>query len=318
MLIGNHEIRTPADYPWAYDPWWRHELSKARLESSCQLPSDYVFDDYMKRQRMYLMRANTEGFDRYVSAILVSGIKHPMRSIVLANRLYTSTGLGHNKDRVEAMLLCPELTYAHICKYFDLAPEDIEFYQQLFFNCRDDEGKLKLPNGLMQYFATRNAVASQSTADHATNWRTFAFQGGSRMLFLEWKWPYDKEHIAGFSEVELWADLLPKVYQRIEERLRFDFSMDGKSLIEAANLVRQALADLRKEGIVSKDAGLSNDETIMQLLTAMAPYVMAPSDKMFDRGQSKLDTKLGMMGKTESADTTGSTSMANITRQLNK
>jgi hypothetical protein len=194
----------------------------------------------------------------------------------------------------------------------------VETYQHLFFNCRDNDGKLMLSNGVAQYFATRNAVAAQSTADYATNWRTFAFQGGSRMLFLQWKWPYDKEHISGFSEVELWSDLLPKVYQRIEERLRFDFSMDGKSLIEAANLVRQALADLRKEGIVGKDAGLSNDETVVQFLAAMAPYVMRPSEGMVDRKQGELNIKLGMMGKTESADTQGSTSMANITRQLNK
>jgi hypothetical protein len=36
------------------------------------------------------------------------------------------------------------------------------------------------------------------------------------------------------------------------------------------------------------------------------------------RTTNKLGTKLGMMGKTESADTQGSTSMANITRQLQK
>lgn len=318
MLIGNVEIRTPADYPWAYDPAWRHELAKVMLVSQEVMPVAYHQDRSIQRQRMYLSKANGANFERYLSTILVSGMAHPMRGVALANRLFGSTGHGTNKDRVEALLLCPEMTYEHIGKYFDLRPEDVETYQILFFNCRDDEGKLRLPHGLMQYFATRNAASVQSAADYAANWRTFAFQGGSRMLFLEWKWPYDAEHVANFDEVELWSDLLPKVYQRIEERLRFDTGLDGRALADLANLVRQALADLRKEGIVSKDAGLDEDTGLMQVLSLMRPVVMAPSQAMVARKQGQLTEKLGMMGKKDSIDTTGDTSLANITRQLNK
>jgi len=318
MFIGNTEIRTPADYPWAYDPSWRHEMSKA-MASSCELvPETYYRDRHIQRQRMYLSKANGANFERYISTILASGVSHPMRGVVLANRLYGSTGHGTNKDRVEALLLCPELTYEHIGKYFDLRYDDVETYQHLFFNCRDDEGKLRLPHGLMQYFATRNAPASQSAADYATNWRMYAFQGGSRLLFLEWKWPYDAAHVANFTEVELWSDLLPKVYQRVEERLRFDVGLDGRALADLANLVRQALADLRKEGIVSKDAGLDEDSALMQVMALLKPMVMAPSASMVARKQTQLDAKLGMLGKKDSADTTGNTSMDNITRQLGK
>lgn len=319
MIIGTTEIRTPQEYSWGYDAEWRHKLCVAQLGADSMpmvpIPNDLI----MQYQKRYLSEVEEGEFDDRATRLLMSPGKNRYKSVIKANRIYGSTGQGQVKNKVEAMLLCPEMTFEMIAEALNTEPDDIHVYERLFFNARDEEGKLVGSIGLREYLALRGAVGVQSPADTEMYHRQVAFEGGAKALYNQWAWHDPTGQMeTSLNEVDMYRMVMPHIYKLLDQRLRFDTGIDGRTLALLVDSIRAAFADLRRNGMLSDSDTVSSEEFSLQLLKLMQPHMVIPDAAALNRRNAQLSDKLDSIKQSNTSGiAAGAQTLENITTQLN-
>lgn len=319
MIIGTVEIRTPQEYPWSYDADWRHKLCVARRESDVlpliPIPNDMI----MQYQARYLAEVEEEEFDDRATRLMMTPGPNKYKAIIRANRIYGSTGQSLIKNRIEAMLLCPELNFELIAEALNTSMEDIQAYERLFFNARDNEGKLITSIGVREYLALRGGQDVQSPADTDMYHRKVAFEGGAKALYNMWAWHDPTGRIeTTLNEVDMYRMVMPHIYKLLDQRLRFDVAVDGRTLALLVDSTRAAFADLRRSGMLSDSDSVGSEEFSLQLLKLMQPQMVVPDEAALGRRTAQLGDKLeSIKQSTTSGIAAGAQTLENITTQLN-
>ena len=295
MIIGGtRDVISPSESPYAYSAEWRHEAACALKETGdiCSLLAD---DDVFAQMKYLTMMEDREleGWDE--TLLSDKSDTGQMRAIVEANNLYSSPGTSYTKDRIEALLLCPELDYTLIARAFGVAPESIEMYQKLFYNIRDDDGKLFGRKGFLIYCALKGAQVFLPTADiPATNtcyWRVLAFEGGYKPLYSIWGWTNDEE-LPEPSISDMAVDMLRNVYRHLDRTLRFNPHLDIKAIAQILSTLSEQLAELRKEGILSDKEVVTEKSMILQFIGLFQPVMGAGGAGRMEAAQKELEQKL--------------------------
>jgi hypothetical protein len=281
MQVAGQEIFTPHDTPYAYETEWRHKAACAMNKATSALPGSTCMsgagrdiftpllrDDLVFAQTQYLYNSTTDPvFDLCASEGIFAQLHH-------ANRVWQTTGRDFTMERISALLLCPEFSYRQIASRFDLDEKDVICFEKLFFNVRDEEGKLKGNTGVLQHAALKGAQQLEPAANRASTnsayWRVLAFEGGYKSLFAAWGWPYE-EDFPGFTVPEFTVNLMRSTYRYLDKELRFGERMDLRAVGQILTTLSGQLADMRKEGILSEKDKVDPDHLILAVLSLVAP-----------------------------------------------
>lgn len=317
MIIGAIEVITPQDKAYAYDMSWRHEIAKAL--KVFKDPNKFLADDWIFKQVQYLKALD----DECIEACLDDSSEGMFYDTAIANKLYQSSSSDHSKERIEALLLCPELDYETIGKEMNVPPEAVCTFEKLFFNVRDSKGKLVASTGLLMYAALKGAVAFDGTArkdeSYPGHWRIVAFEGGYKPLYAIWGWKFKSDKLPGFTPADFTIDMMRNAYRHIDKVLRFNERIDVKALAQILTTLSQQFADLRREGILSEDDKINVNNLAFDMLKLLAPERVIESDVERNLAQGELDAKLQSVMTMEAQSSKGSaSSLKHIERQLNK
>ena len=317
MIIGGAEVRTPVTNPSEYDPYWRHTLAKVSDAEFRAARINIPQDELTRLQRRYLSVAGTPEFERTTAIMMYTRPGDSMeKSVVVANQVFGSTGRSQMKDRVEAMLLCPEIQYSHLARAFNMTEHQARVYEKLFFNVRDEKGMLLPSIGLLSYMAFRGADGPGSAVDSPGHWKAVALDHGARSLLTQWRWR-DRLLAEQLNYLDIQAELMPMIYRNMEKRLRFEM-VDNKSLSEIyGNIIRQ-LAELQRDGILSSSDKVGIDTLFSKVLQmAGNPRRMTPDEAQQMRSQLALEGKRKMIAESATSGVkVAEDSLNNITRQL--
>jgi hypothetical protein len=317
MIVGTTEIKTPAENPEAYSASWRHEIARvsesAILGAGLRIP----YDDLIARQRRYLSQVGRPEMSRHITNMMFNQHDDSIdKSIIVANRVFGSTGTSQTKDQIEAMLLCPELNYDHICRCFNLTQHQISIYEKLFYNVREVNGTALNAQGVRFFFAHRGAAGATSPADQPGHWRAIAFEKGAAALITFWGWR-DKYVAEEYNYLDIQGHIMPMLYRIYEKRLRFD-NMDSKAVAETLGNVTKQFADLQRDGILSNNDRVSIDSLFSKVLgMAGTPKRALPDAAQQVRMQEALDVKRKQIADSATSGIKAANeSLSNITRQI--
>ena len=181
---GEIVIETPVDDPTQFDPAWRHKVARALSDNpDLKLDPEYSrfkYDPYIRGQVRFLqdMKAGTRATPA-------------QRNFKLAFKWYQGSLPVHTRFRLEPLLLTP-VSYPVIAEGLSggaLDPDPFITYQKLYFNIRNDEGRLSRSCHLRSFFA----LPSNTRVDHNTSpeemWKVTAAQHGYLGLVRMWVWP---------------------------------------------------------------------------------------------------------------------------------
>ena len=316
MLVAMFDIQTPQDNPWGYDVDWRHQLAK--VISSGEVDTQIPMDSYIAMQAQYLKSIEESGYER-MSQLVLAGPQTQRRSVIVANRLYATLGENFTKDKIEALLLCPDIDYDFISRHFNMHTDDIEMYEKLFFNVRDEEGELMASRGLWEFFALQGAADLTGPNDSSAYWRKLAFEGGSKLLFATWGWPPDDE-ISGFNYIDMYESQIRNIFKTIDKRLRFDIGIDGKSVAQIFSDIGNRFAELQESGKLTSDSDIpsSVNALLQKFVEAAAPTMAAPSEESERRHSEALERKRESIRKSQDKDDReiGGASLDHISQQI--
>lgn len=289
MQIGQTEVLTPYDCHWGYDPSWRHDA--ARLVGN-EHPT--WFDPWIRLQRDYLTRSANQGLGGSGPLIPLSeaGKKSERYGLYEANQVFDSIGADNRlvKDRLEALLLCPELNLDRIGELSGFKSlHTTKIYERLFFNIRDDKG-LMMPSPMLREYFARRGHTDNNFADTSLHWKVLAVEEGAEVLFSLWSWKgYGID--GDFRDKAFYMALFRSTFKDIDRRVRMG-DLDGKSLIQLAQELGNRLAELQDRGILSAGEGTSSVTLIQDILTIIAPVMQLPDEGKLAEMQEDLDEKL--------------------------
>jgi hypothetical protein len=293
MQIGLHQVATPKDHPWAYSPSWRHEIAKLTADADkCTYPGGH--DAFIQQQIRFLkiirQRAHQVQLD-----------DKRQSEWLPFHRAYTLyEGHDVSSARVEAMLLCPELTLAQIATNMGptVDPADIKTYERLYFNIRDDNGAVLESPWLRQYFASGNQV-QHNASDYRTHWKLLAFEGGYRSLFAVWNWPLPETEDREALQTEV---MTGNVFQDLERRARFGI-LGNRDLVELFDSLRPVAAELRLSG---RAGARSNRNTLLDILSSIKPKPLDVTRQSLLGKQEELEQKIEVVRRLTTGAATGS------------
>jgi hypothetical protein len=297
MQIGLHQVATPKDHPWAYSPTWRHEIAKLTVDADkVTYPGGH--DPFIQQQIRFL-RHIRPNVGRQTQ---LSGDRQSTSEWLPFQRAFTLyEGHDVSSARVEAMLLCPELSLAQIASKLGptVDPADIKTYERLYFNIRDENGMVLESPWLREYFAGGNQVQHNPT-DYRTHWKLLAFEGGQRSLFAVWNWPLpDSEDLA-----TLQTDVMTNnVFQDLERRSRFG-TLGNRDLVELFGNLRPAAAIGLREG--DRQNARSSRSTLLEILNSIRPKPLEVTTQALLGKQEELEQKIEVVRRLTTGAATGS------------
>jgi hypothetical protein len=303
MEINGHNVNTPMDHPWDFDPDWRNEIAKCIVDGSV-IGHPCSHDEYISWQVEFLRAVgdpDTGVFARYESLPFNKRAVCPeRRAVLMSHKLYNSTGEHCLRDKVDAMLLCPELSINDIANVLSSQrahadPFDLQVYEKLYFNIRDDHGKVDEGCWLRELFATRGqtTIARQ---DLTTYWRVLAFQGGHRLLFSRWQWPAVSLEE---SEAERRLAMTRNSFCALEERTRFG-DINNRDLVALYGHLQNEMLELRKQGFIGGDGvGISGEGSLLlEILQSAAPKMILPDPSKLAEKEQAVKDKIELVKKT--------------------
>lgn len=327
MQIASAEVFTPFDKAYAYDMSWRHEAAIALGGGSGgkDIVHTLVADDYLFTQMKYLDLIQDDVFEDCLDSIIMDREtrNNVLRDVAEANRIHQTTVMDHTSERLEAMLLCPEFDYAVIGREFGLMPGVVRAFEKLFFNIRDDEGKMLGCTGLLMYATLRGAVSFDGSEErnksHPSHWRVLAFEGGYKPLYAIWGWKA-KGDMTNLTFVDLTADMMRNTYRQMDKVLRFNDRIDVRALAQILTTLNQQFADLRKSGILSDKDEIDPNAMILEVIKLLAPERLIETEDTLKLAQKDLDGKLAAVMAKEGRSQVGDKPAAfkHIEAQLNK
>lgn len=298
MRIGGvHDILTPGDSRHQYSTSWRHEVAKA-IKDTGDAVSQGSADDDIYLQMTYLKYSENENISRAFMELELDQVNEsPLMVIHNANKIFSSIGSSCTSARIDALLLCPDLTYADIARAYNQSVPTIRMYERLFFNVRDDEGRLKGSKGLVEYFANRGLPSLRDPSDFRTHWRIVAFESGHGALLNLWGWPVG-DIVPTFTDFESSSHLLRLVFRNVEGALRTGRGLDSKALSSIFSDIHHKFAEYRDKGMLSASEATSEEHLIIQLLELMMPERIMPSEEHKQGQQKALGDRLAGLRST--------------------
>jgi len=268
VQIGNLTIVLPVDDPCAYEPSWRDSLAKAiidlhpRLSSVDSLYRPYFQDKYVQDYVKYL-KAESSGK-------VLSGSQSMMR---IARMWYDNPSPSGVRFRLEPLLLTGATMETIMLDISGgtVPVEVFTLYEKLFFNIRDDEGRLSKSCQLRQAFAMPNGDDLHD-ADSPEIWKAIAALMGYDVLMHVWMWK--DAHGLSTKGTEF---LLDETWRAAQSRLFMSVFADRvghKSLGDILSAYTSQFKMLREQKMTSDEA---NDTTraLMAVLYKTSPRMIA-------------------------------------------
>jgi hypothetical protein len=301
MDLNGHTIKTPADHPWDFDPDWRNEIAKGVVDSGKRsYPCGH--DTYIDWQTKFLQAMHSDDdwrLSRYESTAYQKSSSSEKRSILMAHNMHNSSGEHCMRDKIDAMLLCPELSFNDIANALSTKTThtdamDLQVYEKLYFNIRDDEGKVNEGCWLREWFASRGQTTIMRQ-DVSTYWRVLAFQGGHRLLFTTWRWPMlDLEE----TEKERRMALTRNSFCELEARTRFG-DMNNRDLVALYGHLQAEMLELRKQGLIGGGESMAEGmSTFIEMLQAAAPEPIEPDADKLEAKEGEVAAKIDLVKRT--------------------
>lgn len=183
MRLNDTVIVTPVDNPGQYDPDWRSSIALGFMESDGRVDPVYAryrSDPWVRRQMAYL-RAVQRG----------SPLTKEQTLLRLASLWFQGSSVADVRFRLEPLLLTP-VSYKVIA--LDILGDEasevggaVEAYEKIYFNIRDDKGRLSRSCQLRQYFALPSGRFDQDTPPEQM-WKMIGSLMGYDTLVSVWLW----------------------------------------------------------------------------------------------------------------------------------
>lgn len=277
MRVGDRAvIVTPIDNPCQYDPDWRSALASALVES----PGARIDPDYARYRRDPWVRAQVA----YLSSdrAKVPLVRDTMQTR-LANLWAQGTSLSDARFRLEPLLLT-SVDYEVIS--LDIAGSGmyrkaVETYERLFFNIRDDDGRISKSCQLKQYFAMPSGEIDENTPPEAM-WKMIGALMGYDTLVNLWLWK-DAHGVCNGSQ----EYVLDEMWRVAQSRLFLSMFANRVGHESMAKLLASISAQ-QKMLHEDKDSGQLGDEltsTLMRVLRLLSPKVIGQAASEVDEQQ---------------------------------
>lgn len=266
MKFGEAEIVTPLDNPCQFDPDWRNRIA-CMLASAprSKFPpeySGYAKDRWIKEQAAYLREEGSGG-----------DIPEKHRIYRYARIWSMGSGPADTKFRLEPLLLTP-VSYEVIA--LDLGggsvpPSAFEAYEKLYFNIRDDSGRLSRSCQLRQWFAMPDGELDRDSPPELV-WKAVGALAGYDTLVRAWMWR-DAHGLSQQSEEymmdEMWRAAQSRLFMSV-----FRDNVGHESLAKLLSAFTSQSKLIRESG---NQAGDSADSTkaLMAVLCAAAPKMVS-------------------------------------------
>lgn len=267
MQIGNLTIILPIDDPCAYEPSWRSSVAKAiidlrpKLQSIDPMYKSYFQDKIVQKFVKYL-RAESEG----------KQLTQEQSYLRVALMWYENPSPAGVRFRLEPLLLTGA-TMETIMLDISGGTVPIEvfnFYEKLFFNIRDDEGRLSKSCQLRQSFAMPNGDDLKD-ADSPEIWKAIAALMGYDVLMHVWMWK-DAHGLSSkgsdFLLDETWRAAQSRLFMNV-----FADKVGHKSLSDILGAYTSQFKMLKEQKLSSSD---DNDTTkaLMAVLYHTSPQMI--------------------------------------------
>lgn len=247
MRINNTVIVTPIDNPGQFDPDWRNSIAIGLMESNDSIYPAYAKyrnDPWIKKQLGYL-----KAVDRNAPLLKENSM------LRLASLWFHGTNVSDVRFRLEPLLLTP-VSYETIaidllgdCEFV----QAIEFYEKLYFNIRDNSGRLNKSCQLRQYFALPSGQFNADTPPEQM-WKMIASLMGYDTLVSVWLWK-DAHGIVNNSQ----EYLLDEMWRLAQSRLFMSMFADRvghesmAKLLSAISAQQKLLHEGKNEGNIEID-----------------------------------------------------------------
>lgn len=181
MRINGTVIVTPLDNPGQFEPDWRNSVAMAFAESSERIDPAYAryrADPWIRRQMAYYRAVDRN-----------STLNREQMQLRLAALWFRGTNVSDVRFRLEPLLLTA-VSYETIALDILGSDEDafaIEAYEKLYFNIRDNEGRLSRSCQLRQYFALPSGEFDSHTPPEQM-WKMIGSLMGYDTLVSVWLW----------------------------------------------------------------------------------------------------------------------------------
>lgn len=275
MRIDETVIVTPIDNPGQYDPDWRNSIAIALLDSNARIDPVYARyrnDPWIRKQMAYL-RAEARG----------TMLTREQQKFRLASLWFQTSNPSDVRFRLEPLLLTAvdydviSLDILGSCD--DL--EAIEIYEKMYFNIRDDNGRLKRSCQLKQYFALPSGQFDDHTPPEQM-WKMIGSLMGYDTLVAIWLWK-DAHGIQNSSQ----EYLLDEMWRVAQSRLFMSMFANRVGHESMAKLL-SAISSQQKLIAEGKSAGMSDVDT----MRAMQEMLSLVSPKVIDTTAREVDDRL--------------------------
>ena len=267
MQIGNLTIVLPVDDPCAFEPSWRNSLARAiidlrpRLSSVDPLYKKYFQDKYVQKYVKYLK-----------SESLGKPLTEEQSYMRVALMWYENSSPSGVRFRLEPLLLTGATMETIMLDISGgtVPVEVFTMYEKLFFNIRDEEGRLSKSCQLRQAFAMPNGDDLHD-ADSTEIWKAIAALMGYDVLMGVWMW--NDAHGLSTKGSEF---LLDETWRAAQSRLFMSVFADRvghKSLADILSAYTSQFKMLKDQKSVGSEA-TDTTRALMAVLYQTAPQMM--------------------------------------------
>lgn len=264
MRIGGTVVVTPLDNPCQYEPDWRNSIALALHDGHDRIDPAYARyrNDRWIRLQLSFLRAR----DRKLK------MTDDQMMLRLASIWFQGNSISDVRLRLEPLLL----TAAR----FDTIALDIlgsteclkaiEYYEKLYFNIRDDEGRLSRSCQLRQYFALPSGEFNSDTPPENL-WKMIATLMGYDTLVAIWLWK-DAHGVKNASQEylldEMWRVAQSRLFMSMFANRVGHESM--AKLLSAISAQQKMLHEDKDNGSL----GLEMVQTMQNMLSLVSPSVI--------------------------------------------
>ena len=298
MIENEKAISTPVDNVHYYDIDWRSKIAQEYVHE--YEPTLWLTDSFIYEQVNYLEAMSEPEIAELITDSLISEsaeFEALFGPILKANSIYSSIGSEYSfKHRIEALLLCPETDYQFIGNLFCINGEVIETFEKLFYNIRDNKGKLLPQRGILEHFATFGAAITHKT-DQPTLWRLIAVRGGAAELLRFWGWDIAAEGIvSNIDDKQVALSSLRFIYTSVLDRILRN-TLDSKSFVQLLSDLNSKITDLRDKGLLSDQEEVTEDSLLIKIVQLTAPKLITFDEDAKRELEDKLEHKLDIVKK---------------------
>jgi len=280
MTIGGTTIVTPTDNPCQFDPDWRGSVAMALFRNPNEpvYPEyqKYKFDPFIRRQISYLRSQNSPRLNKDQLACR------------LASLWAGGASVSDVRFRLDPLLLTP-VSYEVIALDImgdEADPFVIETYEKLYFNIRNNEGKLSKSCQLKQYFAMPGGEIDQDTPPEAL-WKMIAALMGYDTLMGVWLWKDAhglKETSQEYVLDEMWRVAQSRLFMSMFANRVGHESM--AKLLASISAQQKMLHEEKNSG----DTGTELVRTLLEVLCKTNPVLINSTAKEVDLQQRVLQS----------------------------